>query len=49
MNYYINKLLNYCFYCIRTKNVHYDLYDDNKINYNNPVPNHIGTGFFLSL
>jgi hypothetical protein len=40
MNYYIDKLLNYCFYCMRIKNEHYDSYD-NKINYNNLVVNYM--------
>jgi len=41
MNYYINKLLIYCFYCMRTRNLHYDSYDDDKKNYNNSVVNYM--------
>jgi hypothetical protein len=41
MNYYINKLLNYCFHCMKTRNLHYDSYDDYKIDYNNSVVNYM--------
>lgn len=30
MDNYINKFFIYCFYCMRTKNLHYDSRDDNK-------------------
>jgi len=40
MENYINKIFIYCFYCIRTRNLHYDSYDDIK-NYNNSVVNYM--------
>jgi len=40
MDNYINKIFFYCFYCIRTKNLYYDLYDDKK-NYINSVDNYM--------
>lgn len=40
MENYINKIFIYCFYCMRTRNLHYDSYDDTK-NYNNSVVNYM--------
>ena len=38
MDNYINKFFIYCFYCMRTRNLHYD---DYKIDYNNSVVNYM--------
>ena len=40
MNYYIEKCLMYCFYCMRTRNLQYNFNDNNiEIKSNNSVLN----------
>lgn len=41
MNNYFDRLIIYCFYCMRTQNLHYDLDIDNKIDYNISVVNYM--------
>lgn len=41
MNNYFNRLIIYCFYCMKTRNLHYDSDNDNKIEYDNSVVNYM--------
>lgn len=41
MDNYINKFFIYCFYCMRTRNLHYDSHNDCKIDYNKSVDNYM--------
>ena len=41
MDNYINKFFIYCFYCMRTRNLHYDSHNDCKIDCNNSVVNYM--------
>ncbi len=41
MNNYFDRLIIYCFYCMKTRNLHYDSDNDNKIDYKISVVNYM--------